>query len=93
MQVQQERLRVLGEMASGIAYDFNNSLTPILACSDLLLSFPDTLEDRPTTLRSLNLIQTAATEAASVVERVREFYRPRSEADKFGVVDLTEIID
>ena len=93
MQVQQERLRALGEMASVIAHDFNNSLTPILACSNLLLSFPDTLEDRPTTLRSLNLIQTAATEAASVIERVREFYRPRSEVDAFGVVDLAEIID
>ena len=35
--VQQERLRALGQMASGIAHDINNSLTPIIGYSDFLL--------------------------------------------------------
>ncbi len=36
--VQQERLRALGQMASGIAHDINNALSPITAYSELLLS-------------------------------------------------------
>ena len=35
--VQQERLRALGQMASGIAHDVNNALSPVLAFSELLL--------------------------------------------------------
>ena len=35
--LQQERLRALGQMASGIAHDINNALSPILAFSELLL--------------------------------------------------------
>ena len=38
--VQQERLRALGQMASGIAHDINNAMCPIMAYSDLLLSHP-----------------------------------------------------
>ena len=36
--VQQERLRALGQMASGIAHDVNNALSPVLAFSELLLN-------------------------------------------------------
>ena len=35
--VQQERLRALGQMASGVAHDVNNALSPIVAYSELLL--------------------------------------------------------
>ena len=34
--VQQERLRALGQMASGVAHDVNNALSPIVAYSDLM---------------------------------------------------------
>ena len=36
--VQQERLRALGQMASGVAHDVNNALSPIVAYSELLLA-------------------------------------------------------
>src|SRR5450432_672780 len=42
--VQQERLRALGQMASGVAHDVNNALSPIVAYSELLLT---TLPDLP----------------------------------------------
>ena len=42
--VQQERLRALGQMASGVAHDVNNALSPVMAYSELLLS---TLPDLP----------------------------------------------
>ena len=44
--VQQERLRALGQMASGVAHDINNALSPIVAYSELLLgTVPDLPED------------------------------------------------
>jgi len=39
--VQQERLRALGEMASGVAHDFNNALAKILGFNELLLTSPE----------------------------------------------------
>ena len=46
--VQQERLRALGQMASGVAHDVNNALSPIVAYSELLLA---TQPDLPDTTR------------------------------------------
>src|SRR5262249_34317212 len=34
--IQQERLRALGQMASGIAHDINNALTPVMGFADVL---------------------------------------------------------
>lgn len=74
--VQQERLRALGQMASGIAHDFNNALMPIVGYSQLLLDSP-TLAGNSYAMRCLRTIFTAGTDAAAVVSRLREFYRPR----------------
>src|SRR5204862_3639699 len=45
--VQQERLRALGQMASGVAHDVNNALSPIVAYSELLLTPIPTLSKKP----------------------------------------------
>ena len=34
--MQQERLKALGQMASGIAHDINNALSPVVGFADLL---------------------------------------------------------
>lgn len=44
--VRQGRLQALGTMASGVAHDFNNALGPILGYSDILLTYPETLDDK-----------------------------------------------
>ena len=77
--IEQERLRALGQMASGIAHDFNNALLPILGYSELLLMFPKNLDDKIKLINNLNLINTAAKNAAETVKRLREFYREKSE--------------
>src|SRR3954470_17788529 len=74
--IQQERLSAIGQMASGIAHDFNNTLTPILGFSELLLESPKLLDNKPEARRCLELLRTSAKDAASVVSRLREFYRP-----------------
>ncbi len=90
--IQQERLLALGQMASGIAHDFNNALTPVLGFSDLLLEKPGLLEDRAQTTKFLKLLRTSARDAANVVRRLREFYRPLDKNQELPIVDLATIV-
>jgi PAS domain S-box-containing protein len=73
--LQHERLRALGEMASGIAHDINNAISPVALYTQLLL---DTEPDLSATAReSLQTIDRAIEDVAATVARMREFYRPR----------------
>ena len=90
--IQQERLSAIGQMASGIAHDFNNNLTPILGFAELLLENPRLLENRAETRRCLEMLRTSAKDAASVVSRLREFYRPVETDEEFPLVDLAKIV-
>ena len=91
--VQQERLRALGQMASGIAHDFNNTLSPIMGFSELLLIAPQMSADPAQLKEYLQTINMAAKDAAKVVSRLREFYRPRLDADLAGIVDLNRLVE
>src|SRR6185312_8024448 len=44
--VQQERLRALGQMASGVAHDINNAISPIALYTASLLEHDSTLSQR-----------------------------------------------
>src|SRR5438132_13796646 len=81
----------MGQMASGIAHDFNNSLSPIVGFAELLIKSPDL--PRETTQSYAQLINTAALDAASVIRRLRELYRDRSEGVIGDPVDLRRCID
>jgi signal transduction histidine kinase/ActR/RegA family two-component response regulator len=89
----QERLNALGQMASGIAHDFNNALVPVAGYTELLLSRPDQLQDKDRVLRYLRIILTGARDAASVVGRLREFYRRRETGEEFHAVDLNQLVE
>ena len=90
MVVQQERLRALGQMASGIAHDVNNALSPVVGYSDMLLmKLPDLPEDER---RYLEVIKQAGKDIAQIVARMREFYRRRNESEPLVQVDLNQII-
>jgi len=73
--IQQERLSALGQMASGIAHDINNAISPIALYTESLLEREPNLSavarDRLVT------IQRAIDDVAQTVARMREFYRPR----------------
>src|SRR5208283_5844521 len=73
--VQQERLAALGQMASGVAHDINNALSPILGYSELLLT---TMPDLPENTRKyLQIINKSSDDISHIVARMREFYRRR----------------
>jgi signal transduction histidine kinase len=90
--IQQERLSALGQMAAGIAHDFNNTLMPILGFADVLLENEKILSDKAETRRCLEMLRTSAKDAASVVSRLREFYRPGEIEEDFPIVDLAKIV-
>jgi signal transduction histidine kinase/ActR/RegA family two-component response regulator len=79
--MQQERLRALGQMASGIAHDINNALSPAALYAQSLLERDSTLSAQARDY--LVIIQRAIDDVANTVARMREFYRPRE------VLDLT----
>lgn len=90
--IQQERLRALGQMASGIVHDFNNALMSISGFSELLLNFPQRLENREKSLHYIKMIYTSSQDAANVVRRLREFYRAREKNEFSPSIQVNTII-
>ncbi|HEY3999720.1 MAG TPA: ATP-binding protein [Candidatus Xenobia bacterium] len=90
--VQQERLRALGEMASGVAHDFNNALSAILGFTETMLLFPDDLTDEDKVRECLTIIDTIARDATGLVGRLRSFYRPLSKDEDRSAVDLSALV-
>lgn len=91
--VQQERLAALGTMAGGIAHDFNNSLGIIMGFTEMLLRDAETGEPSEDLKKSLATILTAAEDAAKIVHRLRDFYRPDEADEQRIAVDLNELIE
>jgi PAS domain S-box-containing protein len=73
--VQQERLRALGQMASGIAHDINNAITPVMLYTESLLEGEPGLT--PQGRNGLESIRRSIDDVAATVARMREFSRPR----------------
>jgi len=73
--MQQERLRALGQMASGIAHDINNAISPVSLYTESLLEREPNLSERARGY--LTTIQRAIVDVARTVARMREFYRER----------------
>ena len=88
--VQQERLRALGQMASGVAHDINNAISPIALYTESLLEREPTLTERARAY--LTTIQTAIHDVARTVSRMREFYRPQEGQAPVTRVDLERLI-
>ncbi len=90
--IRQERLFALGEMVSGIAHDFDNSLSPVLGFSDLLLIRPEYLSNRDKTIEFLEMINIAARDASNIVARLRDFYRPKEDNENFAPMDINKVV-
>jgi signal transduction histidine kinase/ActR/RegA family two-component response regulator/HAMP domain-containing protein len=73
--MQQERLRALGQMASGIAHDINNAISPVALYTESLLENEPSLSARARNY--LETIQHAIGDVEQTVSRMREFYRQR----------------
>jgi GAF domain-containing protein/ActR/RegA family two-component response regulator len=85
--VRMEKLRALGEMASGVAHDFNNVLAVILGRAQLLQR---KLQD-PTFRRWLQIVEQAALDGAQTVRQIQEFTRVRRDQPT-QTVDLNHAV-
>ncbi len=89
--LQNERLRALGQMASGIAHDINNAISPVSLYTELLLQ--QERQITPEGRNRLATMQRAIEDVAGTIERMREFYRPRESARSFHRIDVHGVID
>jgi len=87
--MQQERLKALGQMASGVAHDINNALSPIVGFADLIARGEKNLS--ADTQRHLHYIKTAGEDIAHIVSGLREFYRPRDERESLLPLNLNKV--
>jgi PAS domain S-box-containing protein len=89
--MQQERLRALGQMASGIAHDINNAISPIMLYTDVLLEKEADLSARARGF--LQTIQQAISDVAATVSRMKEFYREREPQSPMLSVKLNQLVE
>lgn len=84
---QMEKLSALGELASGVAHDFNNTLAGILGRAQLILRTqdPEKIE------RGLKIIIKTAEDGAKTVKRIQDFARQRRDHD-FEPVSIDQIL-
>ncbi|MCA1815476.1 MAG: response regulator [Acidobacteria bacterium] len=85
--VQVEKMSALGQLASGVAHDFNNCLTAILGRAQLLAR----RADDPATKRGLEIIIKSAEGGARTVKRIQDFARQRHARD-FQRVDVDQLL-
>ncbi|MFL6337275.1 MAG: ATP-binding protein [Pyrinomonadaceae bacterium] len=84
---QMEKLSALGELASGVAHDFNNTLAGILGRAQLLMM----RTKDPEVVRSLRIIVKSAQDGANTVKRIQDFARQRRDKN-FELVAVDQLL-
>jgi len=98
--LQSEKLKSLGELAGGVAHDFNNILAAILGRVQLLRKqlapHRGQEEKRGSAIdleKGLEIIERASLDGAETVRRIQEFCRRRGDQKDFVQVDVNELIE
>ncbi len=85
---QAEKLRALGQLASGVAHNFNNALAAVIGYTQLALPKVKNSDVE----EYLRVVEQAAKDAARMVERIQNFSRRRPRKDDFLQVRLADIV-
>ncbi|MFN2491793.1 MAG: response regulator [Pyrinomonadaceae bacterium] len=84
---QVEKMSALGELASGVAHNFNNTLAGILGRAQLLLGTDDLVKIE----NGLEIIIKTAKDGAKTIKRIQDFARQRRDHD-FQLVDVGQLL-
>ena len=84
---QVEKMSALGELASGVAHDFNNTLAGILGRAQLLLGSKDLAKIE----NGLEIMIKTAKDGAKTIRRIQDFARQRRDHD-FQLVDMGQLL-
>jgi signal transduction histidine kinase/ActR/RegA family two-component response regulator len=82
-----EKLSALGELASGVAHDFNNTLAGIMGRAQLLLM----RTQDPEVIRCLRIIVKSAHDGSHTVKRIQDFARQRRDKN-FELVAIDQLL-
>lgn len=86
--LQSEKLSALGEMAAGIAHNFNNVLTTILGQTQLLTCHPADVE---AVRKGATIIDKAVQDGVRMVQRIEQFARGATTSE-VTLTDLNQIV-
>ena len=89
--MQQERLRALGQMASGIAHDINNAISPVSLYIESILEKEKSLSRQSRDW--LVVVGHAIDDVSHTVARLREFYRQREPQLSLAPVSLNRVVE
>lgn len=85
---QSDKLRALGQIAAGVAHNFNNILAAVLGHAELL----ERQVTAPALIERIKVIEQAAADGAAIVRRIRSFSLEASE-EEFRLVDLNQVVN
>jgi signal transduction histidine kinase len=91
---QAQKLEAIGKLTGGVAHDFNNMLTVITGTMELLR---EELEDRPSALETVTLIDQAAERCTELIQHLLAFarkqpLRPRDVDINSIVLDISKLL-
>jgi signal transduction histidine kinase/ActR/RegA family two-component response regulator len=88
--LQQERLRALGQMASGIAHDINNAISPVAVYTQSLLEREPDLSPRVHSY--LETVGRVIKDVSATVSRMRDFYRRNDSDAEMEALSLNDLV-
>jgi PAS domain S-box-containing protein len=89
--LQNERLRALGQLASGIAHDINNALSPAALYVQSLREREPELSEQ--SRQQLGVVDRAIQDVSHTVARMREFSRPQQSTSEEAPVGVNRLLE